>query len=150
MANSSVWGPPIWKLFHVLLEKITEESFPKLYLQLFQLIKKICSNLPCPECSLHATTFLSKIRIEQISTKNDFKNMLYVFHNKVNLRRNKSLFPYAEMQKYKNQNLISIYNNFIIVYNTKGNMNLLIDSFQRQLVLKEFKKWIITNITHFQ
>ena len=150
MANSFVWGPPIWKLFHVLLEKIKEESFPKLYLQLFQLIKRICNHLPCPECSNHATIFLSKVRIEQISCKNDFKNMLYLFHNKVNLRRSKSLFPYAEMQKYKNQNLITIYNNFITVYNTKGNMNLLIDSFQRQLVLKEFKKWITTNLIHFQ
>ena len=150
MPNPSVWGPPVWKLFHVLIENLKEESFPKLYIELFQFIKSISSKLPCPECSLHATAFLSRVRIEQIATKNDFKNMLYIFHNKVNLRRKKSLFPYAEMEKYKNQKIISAYNNFIMVYNTKGNMNLLTDSFQRQLLLKDFKKWISTNLIHFQ
>ena len=150
MPNPSVWGPPVWKLFHILIENIKEESFPKLHVELFQLIKRISSFLPCPECSLHATTFLSKVRMEQISCKNDFKSMLYIFHNKVNLRRKKPLFPYVEMEKYKNQKLIPAYNNFIMVYNTKGNMNLLTDSFQRQFVLKDFKKWITTNLVHFQ
>lgn len=149
MPNPSVWGPPVWKLFHVLIENIKEESFPKLYTELFQLIKRICSFLPCPECSIHATAFLSRVRLEQIATKNDFKSMLYIFHNKVNLRRNKTLFAYADMNKYKNQKIILAYNNFIMVYNTKGNMNLLTDSFQRQFVLKDLKKWITTNLQHF-
>jgi hypothetical protein len=149
MPNPSVWGPPIWKLFHVLIENLKEESFPKLYIELFQFIKKICTSLPCPECSNHATIFLSKVNPEQISSKNDFKNMLYIFHNKVNLRRKKILFAYLDLNKYKNQKIIPIYNHFITVYNTKGNLNLLTDSFQRQLILKDFKKWIIHNLVHF-
>lgn len=149
MTQPSIWGPPIWKLFHVLLEKIKEESFPLIFLSLFHHIKRICSYLPCPECSLHATHFLSTVKKEQISNKNDFKKMLHQFHNKVNSRKKKPLFHPAHLIIYKNFSLISSYNHFISVYNTKGNLNMLTESFQRQLVLKDFKKWIINNIKHF-
>ena len=42
-----------------------------------------------------------------------------------------------------------IINNFIVSYTTKGNMKLLNESFQRQLVLKDFKSWISANIKAF-
>jgi hypothetical protein len=149
MPQLSTWGPPIWKLFHVLIEKIKDESFKNIYLSLFNQIKRICSNLPCPDCSKHATYFLSTVKIEHISNKNDFKNMLHYFHNKVNLRKNKPTFPQSDINKYKNYPLIPTYNNFVKVYNTKGNLNLLTDSFQRQLILSDFKKWVLNNIQHF-
>ena len=149
MTQPSTWGPPIWKLFHVLIEKIKDDSFKNIYLSLFNHIKRICSYLPCPECSKHATHFLSTVKMEQISNKIDFKHMLHYFHNKVNLRKKKPLFQQSHLDKYKNNFLIPTYNNFISVYNTKGNLNMLTESFQRQLVIKDFKKWILQNIHHF-
>jgi hypothetical protein len=149
MTQPSIWGPPIWTLFHTLLEKIKEENFNTLYIELFNHIKRICSYLPCPECSQHATLFLSKVKPEQISNKNDFKNMLYVFHNKVNVRKHKTLFAYSEMNRYKYLNIIVVYNKFTTVYNTKGNMKMLTESFQRQFVIKNFKQWLIKNIKSF-
>ena len=119
MTQPSVWGPPIWRLFHVFLEKIKEDEFQNIYMELFNHIKRICNYLPCPECSQHATVFLSKITPEQISNKNDFKNMLYIFHNKVNIKKKKKLFPYSEMNKYKFFNILFVYNKFISVYNPK-------------------------------
>jgi len=150
MTQPSIWGPPIWTLFHTLIEKIKEDYFNILYMELFNHIKRICSYLPCPECSQHATLFLSKVKPEHISNKNDFKNMLYVFHNKVNLRKQKKLYPYADLNKYKDLNITHIYNKFVTVYNTKGNMKMLTESFQRQFVIKNFKEWLIKNMIHFQ
>ena len=150
MVQSSIWGPPIWKLFHVLIEKLKDEQFPILHMELFQMIKRICSYLPCPDCSQHATLFLSKVKPNQISNKNDFKNMLFVFHNQVNIRNRKPLFPYSEMEKYKHFNIVHVYNKFISVYNTKGNMKMLTESFQRQFIIQDFKKWILKNIQAFQ
>jgi len=150
MTQQSIWGPIIWKFFHVLLEKIKEESFSTIYLSLFHQIKRICSYLPCPECSLHATHFLSTVKEQHISSKNDFKQMLYFFHNKVNIRKKKPFFPISQLNQYKNYPLIQTYNNFIKVYNTKGNLNMLTESFQRQLVIKDFRKWLLNNIKNFQ
>ena len=150
MTQPSVWGPPIWTLFHTLIEKMKEERFNELHMELFQHIKRICSYLPCPECSAHATLFLSKVNPRQISNKNDFKNMLFVFHNQVNLRKKKSVFPYSGMDKYKNTILVPVFNRFITVYHNKGNMKMLTETFQRQMIIQEFRKWMVQNLQAFQ
>lgn len=150
MSSPSVWGPPIWILFHTMAEKINEEVFNKIIVELFNWIKRICAYLPCPDCSKHASHFLAKINRNQISNKTDFKNMLYIFHNVVNTRKTKPLFNSADMVNYSKNNVIIAYNNFASVYNTKGNMQLLTESFQRQLIIKDFKQWIMNNVKHFQ
>ena len=147
--SPETWGPPIWTLFHTLAEKINEDKFNIIAPELFFFIKKICANLPCPECSQHATSFLSKINFKGIRNKNDFRNMLYHFHNTVNYRKRKSLFKPENINKYSNFKLINTYNNFVSVYHTKGNMKLLAESFQRKLLLMEFKKWFMKNIINF-
>ena len=40
-------------------------------------------------------------------------------------------------------------NRFLSVYNTKGNMQLLTESFQRELIIADFKKWFFLNIKGF-
>jgi hypothetical protein len=45
------------------------------------------------------------------------------------------------MSVYKNMNLGFVIKNFIAKYNTKGNMKLLADSFQRGFVIKHFIEW---------
>ena len=147
--SPEAWGPPTWTLFHTLAEKIHEDTFPILGPQLFYHIKNICRNLPCPECSQHASTFLAKINFNGIKSKTDFKNMLCFFHNTVNFRKKKPVFNAAGLDKYKSMNAITTYNNFVNVYHTRGNMKLLADSFQRKIVLIDFKKWLMSNIQSF-
>ena len=149
MSPPEVWGPAVWRLFHTLAEKINEDAYPHLGNQLFVLIKRICKFLPCPECSIDATKFLAKTNIQDLKTKLEFKNMLYIFHNYVNVKKRKKLFNYANINTYKNYKLIPIFNNFIIHYNTKGNMKLIAESFQRQFVIKDFKTWLMNNIRAF-
>jgi len=150
MPPPNIWGPPTWTLLHTMTEKIHEEDFNKLMPQMFGLIKRICSNLPCPDCSQHATIFLAKLKREQIATKNDFKNMLYLFHNMVNAKKKKPLFNYANMSAYQNLNIANVFNNFVSVYNTKGNMKLLTESFQRALIVKDLRRWLMNNHESFK
>ena len=83
--------------------------------------------------------------LKDYKTKNEFKNMLYLFHNWVNAKKRKPLFNYANMNKYANLHLPFVINNFIANYNTKGNMKLLTESFQRSFVIKDFISWFKTN-----
>jgi len=150
MPAPSIWGPPTWTLLHTMAEKIHEEDFNKLIPQMFGLVKRICSYLPCPDCSKHATQFLAKLKPEQIATKIDFKNTLYLFHNMVNARKKKPLFNYGNINVYQNLNIANAFNNFVSVYNTKGNMKLLTESFQRVLIVKDLRRWLMTNHESFK
>ena len=144
------WGPPTWTLFHTLAEKMNEEVFPTLMPQLIFYLRRICSALPCPECSQHAIKFWKNINVAGIKTKTDLKNMLCLFHNIVNKRKGKPLFNNEQLTElYKQKNIINVYNHFVSVYQTHGNMQLLADSFQRKMILGEFKKWMMSNIQHF-
>jgi hypothetical protein len=144
------WGPPIWTFFHTMAEKINEEQFNLIFPILFNFIKRICRVLPCPECSQHATTFLSKVNPAGVRNKNDFRNILFIFHNVVNQRKSKPAFKVENVSPlYSNINIINAYNNFVSVFHTKGNMKLLADTFQRKIVLQDFKRWFLTNIRFF-
>jgi len=150
MPSPEIWGPPIWTFFHTLAEHVNEDLFLNIRNSLFSFITRICNFLPCPECSQHATLFLAKVNINKINNKTDFKNMLYVFHNSVNKRKRKYLYNYAHIGKYKKYNVGSVFNHFVNVYHTKGNMNLIAESFQRNLLVNDLKKWLIHNHKYFK
>jgi hypothetical protein len=149
MPSIQIWGPSTWTILHTMAEKINENDFARLLPQFFGFIRRICAFLPCPECSQHATRFLAKLKKEDISTKTDFKNMLYCFHNVVNAKKHKPLYNHINMEKYKSIPLQVAFNNFVSVYNTRGNMRLLAETFQRKLVVRDLKSWLLTNVNSF-
>jgi hypothetical protein len=149
MSPPEVWGPAVWTLFHTLAEKVNEHAYPFIKDQLFAQIRRICGFLPCPECSSDATIFLAKVNISHLKTKIDFRNTFYVFHNMVNAKKRKPLFNYSLISSYNNYGIVPVINNFISKYNTKGNMKLLAESFQRKFIVTEFTSWFKKNILAF-
>jgi hypothetical protein len=149
MSPPEVWGPAVWRLIHMLSVKITDEAYPYIGGQLFYFISRICKFLPCPDCANDSTRILAKINIRELKTNTDFKNSMYLFHNVVNVKKRKPLFNYANIDNYKRYRLIPVINNFINNYNTRGNMKLITESFQRQLLVKQFKMWLMKNIRGF-
>ena len=145
----SQWGPPTWTMFHTLIEKLKDESYEVIGPQLFSYIRRICGYLPCPDCSQHATTALLNVKIESTKTKSELRNIFYAFHNFVNKRKKKPLYDFGLINKYETVNLLSAVNSFIAVYNTRGNMKLLTETFQRKLILNDFKAWLSKNWMHF-
>jgi len=147
--STKKWGPPTWTFIHCLIEKIKDEKFNEMRINLINFIKVITFNLPCPECSKHSASFFSRVNFNIIQSKDDLKNLIYIFHNVVNKKNNKPLFNVSDLSMYKNINIIVAYNNFINVYKTDGNMKLLADNFQRKNVIKQLKFWLIKNINNF-
>ena len=147
--NINIWGPACWSLLHTLAEKIKDDHFPIIGKQLFSQIILICHNLPCPDCSGHAKQFLSKIDPSQMKTKNDLKNLLYVFHNTVSSNKQKQLYRYENLDNYRNSNLINAFNVFSTTYNTNGTLTMMSDNFHRQQVVSGIKRWLMQNLNHF-
>ena len=67
----------------------------------------------------------------------------------VNRRKQKVVHNMDVLDIYKSHNVIRAYNKFAMVYNTKGNMKLLTDTFQRQMIIRDFKRWLLTHIYAF-
>lgn len=148
--SPSTWGPSTWIFMHTLAAKIKEDSFPIIGANLILVLMQICRNLPCPECTQHATQFWTKVRTANIKNKNDLINLLFVFHNMVNKRKQYSQFKYENLKYYETRNIIETYNSFSRNFNTKGNMNLINESFHRNLMLSSLRTWLMTNISHFE
>ena len=141
MSPPEVWGPAVWTLFHTLAEKINVNAYPAVFPSLFNTIIKISKYLPCPECASDASNFLAKVKASELQTKESLKALLCVFHNTVNAKKRKPIFHYSNIGFYGRYDLIKVVNNFISQYQTKGNMKLLTESFQRQFVINDFKNW---------
>ena len=144
------WGPPTWIFMHTLAEKVKEDQFPRIGHQIIVNLIQICYNLPCPDCTEHAKEFWSKVKIGNIKSKMDLINLLFVFHNSVNKRKNLPPFRYENLAYYKTLNVANTFNQFARNFNTKGNMKLLTESFHRGRQLASLKSWIMATIGNFE
>jgi len=150
--NKIRWGPPTWFLFHTLAHKIRDEQFSKIKNELLTNIITICRNLPCPKCAEHATDYMSKINIGAIHTKDDLKNMLFKFHNDVNVRTGAPLFEYNDLQnKYNSAVTINIVQNFFVYFKDKSfNVTAIANSMHRERITNSLKEWFQKNIQCFE
>jgi hypothetical protein len=148
--SPSYWGPSTWVFMHTLAAKIKETSFPVIGPNLILVLIQICNNLPCPECAQHAKEFWSRVKTSNIKTKDDLINLLFVFHNTVNKRKQLPLFKYENIQYYKTKNIVNTYNTFSRNFNTRGNMNLINESFRRNIMLSSLRAWMMLNLSHFE
>jgi len=146
------WGEPTWFLFHTLAEKVKENNFQSIRLDLINLITIICSNLPCPDCANHATNYMKKINPASIKTKQELKLMLFQFHNVVNQNKGFSLFPIDNLEsKYSNANTVNIIQNFIIHFQDKHrSIRMIANDLHRNRITEQLKLWFNNNLQYFE
>jgi len=143
----SRWGPKIWTFLHTFAEKIKDDAnFQLMKGDILSFLTQICKNLPCPTCSAHSSLILQKLNFDKVNSKEDFKNILFLFHNVVNKKKGKEAFSIDNLKiTYENNKFIDTYNRFVEVFQVKGNMNLQIDSFQKKILISKLKNWIQSN-----
>lgn len=146
-----LWGPAIWFLLHTLAEKIKQELFSSIRVELLNIIYSICVNLPCPLCSDHAKEYFDKINFNTIQTKLDLKLLLFNFHNVVNKRKNYSLFSREELdEKYSKANTMNIIHNFMYFFQDKNRSpKMIANDLQRKHIAVKLKQWFSNNLQHF-
>ena len=151
MSTKTEWGNITWYLLHSLAEKIKEETFINSKPLIIQLIKGICRNLPCPDCSQHATHLVNTANLDRINNKNELKSFLLEFHNRVNRKLGKPTWNIGQVnEKYKNSQVLNIISSFINIWKSVPyNEKLLMESFHRRKFLSnllpklyELKKYL--------
>uniref|UniRef100_A0A6C0JY61 thiol oxidase n=1 Tax=viral metagenome TaxID=1070528 RepID=A0A6C0JY61_9ZZZZ len=150
--NKMKWGEPVWFFFHTIAEKVKQESFAIVRMELLQLITSICRNLPCPTCSEHATQYLANTNINKIQTKEQLIDFFYTFHNEVNKRKGFAQFPRELLyDKYSKANTLNIINHFLLNLLDKSySIRMIADDFHRKRLVEDIKKWLGANLQHFQ
>jgi len=106
------WGTPTWYLFHGIAANINAEFYKNNYAVVFNFIKQICSNLPCPFCRKHAVNYINAVNVNSVNTKEKLEIMLFNFHNSVNSRTGKPVMQQGELQKYKTMNMVRCFELF--------------------------------------
>jgi hypothetical protein len=147
--SPTTWGPSTWIFMHTLCAKVKEDSFPIIGQNLIVLLIQICNHLPCPDCAEHAKSFWKNVKTSNIKTKKDLIDLLYVFHNSVNQRKQYKAFKYEDLSYYNGRKVVETYNAFSRNFHTKGNMNLINESFRRNMFLGNLRNWIMANLKHF-
>lgn len=146
-----IWGEPIWYLFHTISVKVKESEFQRIRVDLLNHIYAICTNLPCPECSNHAKTYLDGINFNSIQSPTDLKIMLHAFHNNVNRRKGYPYFPYEEVdEKYSKAITTNIIRVAMLAFSDRvRSKKLLATDLFRARLTQSLKVWFNENINCF-
>jgi hypothetical protein len=145
------WGGPTWTFLHTIVEKIKDEHFNRVRSELLKNIYMICTNLPCPECSMHSKHYLNGTNFNTLRNKSQLKIMLYEFHNSVNLRKGNELFNTVDLEeKYQGEVLSAAFFNFLIKFKDRGANNRFIhEDIYRAQVSRDLIKWFNMNKEFF-
>jgi len=151
-AKKMKWGAPIWYLFHTLSEKIKPDTFSVIKGDLLNIFYTICTNLPCPNCAAHATDYMNKINFNAIQTKEQMKDLFFVFHNAVNKRKGYKQFTKEELDtKYQYANTLNIIRNFMYFFKDKhASIHMIADDAHRQRLSVKMQEWFNKNINYFE
>ena len=141
---SKSWANPTWFFFHTLIEKMHPNHYLVVKEEVMYHIKKICSMLPCPECAAHATSYMNNIRTP--NTKEECKQMLYIFHNSVNVRTHKPVYDYVALNLYERVNLPVCYQLFRQQFVKKtNNPKMFLESMSRTRYITDLDTWLKRN-----
>lgn len=142
------WGNAVWYLFHTLAEKLKPEYSSEAS-ELLNHITNICNNLPCPDCQAHAMDFIRRTNKAVVGTsKENLTNFLWRFHNSVNQRTGAPQLSREKVDAmYKLAKTQQIIQNFITILNMSGNNSKnMLNTFHRQLYMKQFVTYINANM----
>ena len=145
---AAYWGTPTWRFFHVLAEQMDPNDGP-LCQELLYMIRNISAIVPCPDCQQHAKAFWNTVPMAQIKTKADLRGLLHHFHNQVNARHRKGVWPIQMLSHYGTMSLWNSFLDFEANFYTRGNMQLMADEMQRKRLLVQVRQRLTELLPRF-
>jgi hypothetical protein len=150
--KKSVWGPIIWRFLHLITLRIKDDFFVNERLQVIKLITQICQNLPCPNCSLHATQYLKSHKIQLCKTKADLQTIIFNLHNDANKRLNKEIIGFDKLNDlYSDYNFEQCALIFLRLCKEKNYVQrMMLDNLQRKRFVAEYVEYMKHNIYKYE
>ena len=150
--QKSVWGPATWKILHCMVLNASNDIQPSQLIDLKNIILRIISNLPCPYCTAHAITHISKSNFNIIQNINDLRVFMFQFHNKVNQQLNKILITYEQHNDIMcSLNFKQVIFDFINIYQSKNaGVTMMLYNFHRKQMVQDLYKYLKINSKLFK
>lgn len=148
--TTKTWGPPTWIFLHCLAHKIKNQYFDELKSSIIKFIVIICRNLPCPECAEHASLIMKHLKAENIKTKDDLEEMLFIFHNMVNEKLEKQLYEENDLSLYDDYIFPLVSQNFFQSWRRlPHNPQMINNNFHKNILLRNLNRFLTQNYRKF-
>lgn len=145
---TSVWGPATWNFLHTFADKISDDFFQSNNRTIVNMIIKLFECLPCRICSTYAYNYIKHINMNNIKTKQQLIDFLFIFHNNVNSKLNKPQYKKVDLQIYSTYSLDKVFNIFnYYIISVRGH-DFFNDTHKRDCAYS-FLNFIRNNISHF-
>ena len=140
------WGNATWFLVHTLSEKLAYDNHDDVK-ELLNHLYNICTNLPCPDCSIHATELFSTANLHLITNKEQLVSFFHLLHERVNQKLNKQGLTLQECKdKYKTAVTGAIVNHYFAVLSSiQYGERTMMNSFHRTITIDEFANYLRVN-----
>ncbi len=145
--SKSVWGPATWQLLHSIVLKINDNINQSQLKELKSVIINITNNLPCPNCTHHAVSYLKSNRFDLIDNIYSLRLFIHKFHNNVNERLKKPLMSYEDhIVLYNRMNLKLVIQNMLSIYkNMNTSVSMMLYSYYRGRLVQDLNEYFYKN-----
>jgi hypothetical protein len=140
---SASWAHPTWSFLHTLFENIPNSHFLANKTTILNYLSGMLRLLPCPDCANHASTYLSRNKLENIKSVTDGRQFFFRFHNDVNRRLRKSLFDINKLTIYKNRSISEEYKKHTSIFYAKSMSRNILFSHHRNNLYKQYNKGLM-------
>lgn len=147
---SKYWGTPTWYFFHSFAHHIDPGFYIKNKETICNMLKSICLNLPCEECTRHASRYTrGTLNPRNLKDKESLKRYFFNFHNDVNRKLRKPIF--TDYEYYSRSKLLEISKLFFSVFGSqKQSIRGFSDQLNRDNIVKKLKEFLIKNSMYFK
>jgi hypothetical protein len=83
------WGPRVWRFLHIIA---AHNDLPELR----EAFKVVVRRMTCPACRIHTSDYLMEHPLKEPTDR-----YVWEFHNEVNKRLGKPIFPFEDLSRYK-------------------------------------------------
>ena len=140
---SKDWAIPTWVFLHTWAEQMTPAFYAPRSREILELVKGICASLPCPSCMEHATAHMKTVTRDSVKTVEDFRRMLWHFHNQVNARTRKPIFPRSQLAVYRRLNMRVILQVFVTQMTKPLHNKMMTDAMHRLAMIRRVNRWVL-------
>ena len=95
--KQSTWGPTYWSFLHILSISFPEQPTDQQRTHFRSCLEHLSQIMPCEQCRIHMTAYLKGVVWSEVLTSRETcMRFLWEFHNDVNKRLGKSIYPWDQ------------------------------------------------------